>query len=271
MSVDLPVVFRKKFDRAVEFLTLSREYAPSLSAKRALLACYTALLADVNNRSEVSLELSLNGSNRGLSMRKSDIFTLAEILRERQYRLTTAVADRPLIVDGGAHIGIASLFFASTYPGARLHCFEPEASNFRLLTQNLRTLPGARLHAAALGGETAVRPLHVSEIAAMHSLKANGAAHHSVDVSVVNLMDYMNRQGIQTVDVLKLDVEGSELDVVQGMDGRLRDVAVIVGEFHESLVDEGEFYRHLESNGFRRVRRQASGEPDVHIFEVARA
>ncbi|MFN8573486.1 MAG: FkbM family methyltransferase [Gemmatimonadaceae bacterium] len=271
MSVHIPALLRKKADRAIEFLTLSKRYAPTLVAKRTLLACYAALLADVNDRSEVSLDLSLGGSQHALQMRKSDIFTLAEILRERQYQLVSSVPDHPVIIDGGAHIGIASLFFASAYPGAQLHCFEPENSNFQLLRQNLRTVPGIQLNAAALGFESGTRPLHVSRIAAMHSLKSNGSGDHMEDVQVVNLTDYMNQNDVRRIDVLKLDVEGSELDVLQGMNGRLRDVSVIVGEFHESMVDEREFYQYLESNGFHRTRRQASGEPDVHIFEVARA
>ena len=79
--------------------------------------------------------------------------------------------------------------------------------------------------------------------------------------------------GHDRVDLLKIDVEGSELDALKGLGARLETVQVIVGEMHETLVDEAAFYRFLEDRGFRRVRKEyyGSGQADgVHAFEVAR-
>ncbi|MFN8582560.1 MAG: FkbM family methyltransferase [Gemmatimonadaceae bacterium] len=261
---------RRKVDRVLEFLSISAGYVPSYRAKRVLLSCYTALLADPVDASDVRLDLAIAGVASELAMRKNDIYTLAEVLRARQYQLRSDVPAHPVIVDGGAHIGLASIWFASVYPGAQLHCFEPEPRNADLLRRNMAQLSAAHVNGAALGRASGTGLLHLAPVPAMHSLKSGTAGEKTVTVPVVALADYLESEHISRVDVLKLDVEGSELDALQGLGERIRDVSVIVGEMHESLVDEGEFYGFLESRGYRLIRREPGDEADVHIFEVAR-
>ena len=69
---------------------------------------------------------------------------------------------------------------------------------------------------------------------------------------------------------MKLDVEGSELEALEGLGSRIDRVNVIVGELHGKVVDEAKFYRFVESKGFRRVKRTDAREEGVHLFELAR-
>lgn len=53
-----------------------------------------------------------------------------------KYRLSLEKGHRPLIIDGGANIGLASLWFNKAFPEAQIFAVEPDADNFELLVQN---------------------------------------------------------------------------------------------------------------------------------------
>jgi FkbM family methyltransferase len=95
----------------------------------------------------------------------SDHATFWQCLVERQYRLDAfpqaaeinrryeaalAREQTPLIVDAGANIGLAALWFARAFPHATILCVEPDADNFALLERNTAHLGPRviRLHAA---------------------------------------------------------------------------------------------------------------------------
>jgi FkbM family methyltransferase len=260
----------QKIGRARDAVTLTLRHTRDVRSAAALLSCYAAIFRDPNDTTPVFFDLAFDGRRYRVHMRKSDIFTLAEIFRERQYALVSAVPDAPLVIDGGANIGLSVIWFLARHPGATVHCFEPEPGNLRLLRANVGDRTDVVVNAQALGQGSGRVALHVSESGAMHSVVDRDAGAQAVDVDVVDLASYLQHQRLATVDVLKLDIEGSEMDALEGLGDRIHDVAIIVGEFHERLVDEDRFYGYLQQRGFVRIRRQPSGEAGVHIFEVAR-
>lgn len=259
--------------RAREATYLLREHARGAGSWAALVACYASVLRSTTEKAEVSLRLRLNGAIYPFRMRKSDIFTLAEILHERQYELHVTLPPAPVIVDAGANIGVSALWLAAGHPGARMHAFEPEPDNFRLLSANLRGLPGMVLNQAAVGDSETPVVLRLAAHGAEHSVVEGASGEGTVSVPSVRLDHYFERQGIDRVDLLKLDVEGHELRALQGLGDRIDAVQAVIGECHERLVDAGAFYAFLESRGFRVLRRThfGAGEADgTHVFEATR-
>ncbi len=76
------------------------------------------------------------------------------------YERLAASGQAPLIVDSSANIGASSVFFAYKFPKARVLAFEPEPSNFQLLTANTAGLPVECVQAtvAASGSAEAAAP-----------------------------------------------------------------------------------------------------------------
>ena len=140
--------------RALEAAHLLARFAADLPTRAALLSCYASLLSTATSAEPVDLRLRLGGRIFPLRMRKSDIFTLGEILHEGQYRLVSCLPECPVIFDAGANVGISALWFLAQHPEARLHCFEPEGENFRLLEANLGGRENVRLTRAALGARS---------------------------------------------------------------------------------------------------------------------
>ena len=135
-------------------------------------------------------------------------------------------------VDVGAHIGYYSLLAARAVgPAGRVVSFEPSPDNFALLTENIR-LNGlskiVRAENLALGAGRGEADLHLSTCnTGDHRLYSTlddddemfnaGMHRQSVRVPVISLDEYLGREGVERVDVVKIDVQGAEMDVLLGM------------------------------------------------------
>ena len=265
------MLLSRVFRRAVEAAHIVGWCAADGSSRRRLLAAYSALARRVWSPAAVDARLRMVRSTVALRFRQQDIYVIGEIVHDKAYRIQSPLPPRPVIVDAGANIGVAALWLASRYSAARLHCFEPESRSFGLLQHNLRQLPNARCERAALGAEKGEISLFVSATGSVHSVFAIGSRAGVEIVPCVRLGDYLERNKIERVDLLKVDVEGSELAVLRGLGEHIERVGVIVGECHERLVDQVAFYAFLRQRGFRIVGRwPAHHVKDHHMFEVAR-
>ena len=144
------------------------------------------------------------------------------------------------------------------------------ATIWQFLKKTFATFLRIHLERAAVGARSGKATLGHGEFGGMHSLLIDGAGEY---VLLIALADYMAKKKIAKIDLLKLDIEGSELDALKGLGDRIADVDVIVGEVHETLVDQAEFYSYLTSRGFRILWKrsfQGSEEQHVHGFEAAR-
>lgn len=135
-------------------------------------------------------------------------------------------------VDAGAHIGLYTLLFARLVgPGGRVYAFEPAPANHRRLLENvaLNAVENVVVEQAALFGESGTVTLNLfpEELGAWHSLGRPTLADPStsyatvtpssaVEVAAVTLDEYVARQTIDRIALLKVDVEGAEADVLAG-------------------------------------------------------
>ncbi len=159
-------------------------------------------------------------------------------------------AREPLVIDGGANIGMFSLATLRDHPGARITAFEPDPAVFAILRENLERngARGVTLVNAALGGEDGEMGF-APDGRAGGMLSAGGAG---MRVRVERLSRHLDGE----VDFLKLNIEGAELDVLRELrDGkRLDRVHAMVIEYHGWPDGEqrlGPLLSLLDAGGFR--------------------
>jgi FkbM family methyltransferase len=162
-----------------------------------------------------------------------DLLALREVFAERDYELDLS---RPpeRIVDLGANIGAASIFFATRWPGARIHALEPDPATFERLVANTRPfarVSAERLAAAGSAGELQVRPSAWGD--SLTSTTIGGSGEGS-PVAAVTLDGLVERCGGR-IDLLKFDIEGMELELLAAAE-RLDDVETLIGELHEDMM-----------------------------------
>ena len=170
-----------------------------------------------------------------LRVPSTDVDAYRQIFVEEQYRFDVSRPPR-VIVDAGANIGLASVYFASRFPSARIFAIECEKSNFELLSANVRPYPTVTAIHAALwneDGEIDIVDPGLGQWGFMTAAKGPGASVSSVRSAT---LDSIRREhGIGQIDILKIDIEGAELEVFNACSGWIDHVDTIVAELHDRL------------------------------------
>ena len=185
-------------------------------------------------------------------------------------------SDRPVVLDVGAHVGQSNRFFRRLFPTAEVWSFEPDPDSFaRLVAEVDPALPGG-CAAIAFSDRDGRASLHRNPISHTNSLHRRNAASRdsidlerarregrsaevvseTVDVEVRRLDAFCRDEGIGHVDVLKIDVQGAEVEVLRGAEGLLDDVDTVVVEVSFfDLYERSSSFLEVESllapHGFR--------------------
>ena len=145
------------------------------------------------------------------------------------------------IVDVGANIGLFALWAARELPAARIISLEPFPETFQLLEENVRANSlQARILCVqrALAGQTGERQMSAwGDDSPTRRLILYGpirADAPTVSVACSTLADFLQEQRLETVDLLKMDAEGSEWEILFATPASvLRKIRHISLEYHE--------------------------------------
>lgn len=188
-------------------------------------------------------------------------FLFREIFVRSEYFFATA-AERPCVVDCGANIGLATLFFKWMHPRCEIHAFEPDPETFAALKENVteNALADVHLHNVALCDRDGAVELFVPQGgpgSLMMSLVPGRMAEEATRRVVVDGRTLSSYVGGREIDFLKMDIEGAELSVLGEMAraGVLRRVREMVVEYHHNLQGSAGslagFLRLLEDSGYQ--------------------
>lgn len=172
-------------------------------------------------------------------------------------------------IDAGANVGIYTQFLART--GATVHAFEPDPIAFDELRKRTATLPNVVLHQAAVGAEKGesllfrTKDFHSdpikrsvgSSLIEGHRLPSKS---NSLRVEVISLPDFIESLGVP-VDILKMDVEGAEVEILEAMIARnlTHQVKRAYIETHEAT------HKNLQSRTFKIIRYAEGNLPNWNL------
>ncbi|MGO9209648.1 MAG: FkbM family methyltransferase [Terriglobales bacterium] len=172
-----------------------------------------------------------------------------DIFRLERYRFKSQ-STRPFILDGGANIGLITLYFKKLYPEARIIAFEPDPKIFGVLERNVHGngFRDVDLVPRALW-ISRQKMRFTSEGSWWGRMSRSGDAANE-QVETVRLRDYLDRP----VDLLKLDIEGAETEVLNDCAGALGMVRNLFVEYHSFAGEPqkvGGLLQLLSGAGFR--------------------
>jgi FkbM family methyltransferase len=168
-----------------------------------------------------------------LRVPSTDVSTYKQVVAREEYDIR--LAKQPTtIIDAGANIGLASVYFASRFPEARILAIEPEAQNFQLLLKNTAPYPNVHAVHSALWSESGeIAVIDTGTGAWGFRTAAPGGESDSQSVRAATLDELLDEFGFDQVDLLKVDIEGAEVEVFADTSAWIDRVSVIVAELHE--------------------------------------
>jgi FkbM family methyltransferase len=164
------------------------------------------------------------------------------------------------IIDAGANIGLRSIQFANFFPEATIIAIEPDDGNFKLLQKNAAPYKNIHCLQAGLWKSDAILQIVnpksqswsfiVSEVPSL-------STHHNIDtksyIRGITVPTLMKEYSIETLDILKMDIEGSEKDVFEYSDEWFYKVNCFFIEFHERYKPGAKevFYKRINIGGYQ--------------------
>lgn len=148
-----------------------------------------------------------------------------------------------LIIDAGANIGLASVAFALRFPEARVVAVEPHPESFAMLCANVAEFPQVLpVRGGVAGASGRLQILDPDDLPS--SIRVGTVDADAVDaesdgagsIPAYTIPELIRLGDAEQVDLLKLDVEGSERDVLAGSSEWIGGTGAIVAELHDWLT-----------------------------------
>jgi len=191
--------------------------------------------------------------------------TCQAILDGKSYPRIPFVRDVRVVIDVGANVGSARVFFSLSYPDATVYAFEPAGIPFGLLEANTKAHGNVQVHRFGLYSSDLEVPLYRGryETGMSSVTRSESTTDASEVVSLRSVRDWLAENSIARVDVLKVDTEGCEVPILEAMSDLLPQTKVIYLEYHND-DDRKEFDRILGESHLL-----AHGLMMPHLGEVA--
>jgi FkbM family methyltransferase len=184
-----------------------------------------------------------------------DVPTFEQIFVSQEYHFDIKTPPK-IIVDAGANIGLSSIYFSNRCPNSKIIAIEPEESNFEILKRN--TMPYDNItpvHGALWHEDKRINLVDpgLGEWGFMTQAQDSveerfGEILHEVRGMTVDTI--MKEQGIEHIDILKIDIEGAEREVFRDPSSWLRKVDALIVELHERMKSGCNRSFYSSTNGF---------------------
>jgi FkbM family methyltransferase len=171
----------------------------------------------------------------------SDVYMYETIILEKEYEFETQSSPN-IIIDAGANIGMASIYFATKYKNAMIIAIEPEEENYKLLRYNTDNYKNISTINAALWNSSGNIALYAADFTsnAGYMTETNKSAlkpsyKQRQLVKAVTIEEIMLQFNIDYIDILKIDIEGSEKEVFESSGNWINKINSIIIELHERM------------------------------------
>ncbi len=150
------------------------------------------------------------------------------------YRSILESGQTPLIIDAGSNIGSSVVFFAHHYPQAHIVCFEPNDSNFDLLTLNTKGL-NVELHKAAIGSQNGAVDIVDPGEGEWGYRTQQSVSGTCPMMSISQIINEKTEHGFVPF-LIKVDIEGGESNLFEAPHDWVDLFPVLIIELHDWLL-----------------------------------
>lgn len=184
-------------------------------------------------------------------------------------------AETPRIIDSGAHIGMATLYFKTMYPRARITAYEPVSANYALLNRNVREnqLQDVEIRQLAVAPKTG--KLKIYEPSGETAWKSGSGIipngwrgvqnTHEIEVQAIGIHEILQEK----IEIFKMDIEGMEYEVIRNAKPLLRNVKNWIIETHpRSGHRVEEIVKTMLASGYRVEQHKDQSNLGVGLSQI---
>lgn len=189
-----------------------------------------------------------------LRVPSSDVPTFQQVFLDKEYDF--AVKNTPkIIVDAGANIGLASVYFANKFPDSKIFAIEPENGNLAILRKNVAPYKNITVIPCALWHENTLIDVIDNDYENWGFMMESKSIQENRGKFVqetpgMTIGSIMEKQGIEHIDILKIDIEGAEYEVFRDPSSWIEKVDAIIIELHDRIKPGCSRGFYCGTNGF---------------------
>lgn len=175
----------------------------------------------------------------------SFVDTYEELFVQEIYRFTPGIERDGVILDCGANMGLSIIFFALNYPNHRIIAYEPDKYLFEIIKENIKNFKFQNVDLINKAVWIEETELDFYTDGGMGGRVINQyEAQKPVKVQTVSLPDVLCLQN--SVDFLKLDIEGAETRVLKACSPQLQKVNFLFFEYHNMIGERQVLHELLQ-------------------------
>jgi FkbM family methyltransferase len=179
-------------------------------------------------------KVQLPGIKNTLRLRKNsdDIKLFKQIMIHREYWFSSPIEPQ-FIIDGGANIGLSSVFFATLYPKAEIIAIEPQRDNYLLLCDNTRNYPNIKCMNAGLWHKSTTLEVTDAAVGTTGFMVNETSPDNPNGFKAVGTSEILTLHNRAFIDLYKIDIEGAEKEVLSENAEWLSQTKMMILELHD--------------------------------------
>lgn len=172
--------------------------------------------------------------------RSSDLNVFRQIFKDKEYHIDTFLPPNfipEIIIDAGANIGLAAVYFKNKYKDAKIISIEPSKDNFEILQKNIKDYPNIIAVNSAIWDKSTYLKITNTNDAAWEFVVNETTATDPEAFIATSISDLMEKYKLEKIDILKMDIEGAEKEVFSSPNYHdwLKKTKILVIEVHDFI------------------------------------
>lgn len=243
----------KFLKRSIDSYWLFKEYNQVLGLRESLCFILQELL-----KNEKLKKINVGGEPLLVRTNSPDLKVAIRTLFRSEFD-EIELKNAHFILDAGAYIGTSAIYFSKKYPNAKIIALEPEAENFNLLVQNTKSINNIIPLKAALWSRSEIKELKDRNTGQWgYTISDTFDETHLLNqkVNCISIDAILKEYKINVIDLLKMDVEGSEKEILENSSGWIDKVNVISVELHDRIIVGCGRAFYLATKDFKKFKKK---------------
>ena len=146
--------------------------------------------------------------------KSSDEYTFRQIFVNKEYDFTYDGVPKT-IIDAGANIGLAAVYFVNRYPNCKIICLEPEARKYCFTPTKYKNVSSITSLQCGLWSKSTFLKIKDNGLGNWGFIVEETTANERGAIQAMSLPDIIKSYSLESLEIVKMDIEGSEKEVLE--------------------------------------------------------